>query len=96
MHIQALLFSLYFRILDDMEMYEKQTPFKLSDFIAMSNFLNLFLYKAVIGNLFGMYIYDFTYFPILIYIDSFSRYKNCFEQFQLTVQQTLQPFDASV
>lgn len=40
-----------------MEMYEKQNPFKLSDFVVMSNFLNVFLYKAVMGNLFGMYKY---------------------------------------
>ncbi|XP_072380057.1 ubiquitin-protein ligase E3B [Diabrotica undecimpunctata] len=42
----------YVTILDDMEMYEQQNPFKLSDFIVMSNFLNIFLYKAVLGNLF--------------------------------------------
>lgn len=34
-------------------MYEQQHPFKLSDFIVMSGFLNVFLYKAVLGNLFG-------------------------------------------
>lgn len=39
-----------------MEMYEQQHPFKLSDFITMSNFLNLFLYKGVLSNLFGLYI----------------------------------------
>lgn len=36
-----------------MEMYEQQNPFKLNDFIVMSSFLNMFLYKAVLGNLFG-------------------------------------------
>jgi len=41
------------RILDDMEMYEQQDPFKLTDFVAMSYFLNQFLYKAVLINLFG-------------------------------------------
>lgn len=45
----------HFSILDDLEMYEKQNPFKLTDFIVMSNFLNTFLYKAVMGNLFGKY-----------------------------------------
>lgn len=44
-----------FRILDDMEMYEQQNPFKLTDFILLSNFLNIFLYKVVLGNLFGEY-----------------------------------------
>lgn len=42
-------------ILDDLEMYEQQNPFKVSDFVVMSNFLNLFLYRAVLGNLFGKY-----------------------------------------
>lgn len=36
-----------------MEMYEQQEPFKLTDFILLSNFLNLFLYKVILGNLFG-------------------------------------------
>nr|XP_023030496.1 ubiquitin-protein ligase E3B [Leptinotarsa decemlineata] len=44
--------SHYVTILDDMEMYEQQNPFKLTDFVAMSNFFNIFLYKAVLGNLF--------------------------------------------
>ncbi|KAF2900658.1 hypothetical protein ILUMI_05537 [Ignelater luminosus] len=44
----------YITILDDMEMYEQQQPFKLSDFIALSNFLNVFLYNAVLGNLFDL------------------------------------------
>lgn len=34
-------------------MYEQQNPFKLTDFIVLSSFLNTFLYKAVLGNLFG-------------------------------------------
>ncbi|XP_060527674.1 ubiquitin-protein ligase E3B [Cylas formicarius] len=44
----------YVTLLDDMEMYEKQEPFRLCDFVAMSNFLNVFLYKAVLGNLFDI------------------------------------------
>lgn len=58
--VQKILYFLYFsRILDDVEMYEKQSPFKLSDFIVMSNFLNLFIYKAVVGNLLGNFIFLF-------------------------------------
>lgn len=38
-----------------MEMYEQQDPFKLTDFVTMSYFLNQFLYKAVLNNLFGNY-----------------------------------------
>jgi ubiquitin-protein ligase E3 B len=35
-------------------MYEQQNPFKLTDFIVLSTFLNTFLYKAVLGNLFDL------------------------------------------
>lgn len=60
--VQNTLYFLYFsRILDDVEMYEKQSPFKLSDFIVMSNFLNLFIYKAVVGNLLGKYIVLYSF-----------------------------------
>lgn len=48
-----LPFVLFQSILDDMEMYEQQNPFKLSDFAVLSTFLNTFLYKSVLGNLFG-------------------------------------------
>lgn len=48
------LFLIY-RILDDIEMYEQQNPFKLSNYVTMSNFLNHFLYKGILNNLFGMY-----------------------------------------
>jgi len=34
-------------------MYEQQTPFRLTDYVNMSSFLNYFLYKGVLGNLFG-------------------------------------------
>lgn len=44
----------YVTILDDMEMYEQQEPFKLTDFISMSYFLNQFLYKTVLNNLFDI------------------------------------------
>ncbi|KAG7307448.1 hypothetical protein JYU34_007643 [Plutella xylostella] len=44
----------YVTILDDMEMYEQQEPFKLVDFINMSQFLNLFVYKSIMGQLFDL------------------------------------------
>ncbi|XP_011307352.1 ubiquitin-protein ligase E3B [Fopius arisanus] len=44
----------YVTILDDMEMYEQQEPFKLQDFVTMGFFLNQFLYKGVLGNLFDV------------------------------------------
>jgi len=55
-----------FSILDDMEMYEHQDPFKLMDFIAMSYFLNQFLYKAVLTNLFGKSISVYFFVKSLI------------------------------
>ncbi|KAH1003133.1 ubiquitin-protein ligase E3B isoform X1 [Dendroctonus ponderosae] len=44
----------YVTLLDDIEMYEKQRLFRLGDFVALSHFLNVFLYKAVLGNLFDI------------------------------------------
>ncbi|XP_013180712.1 PREDICTED: ubiquitin-protein ligase E3B isoform X1 [Papilio xuthus] len=44
----------YVTILDDMEMYEQQDPFKLEDFIVMSQFLNMFVYKSIMGQLFDL------------------------------------------
>lgn len=40
-------------ILDDIEMYEQQTPFELSDFVGLSYFLNNFLFRAIQENIFG-------------------------------------------
>lgn len=34
-------------LLDDVEMYEKQTPFALAHYAAMSTFVNNFLYRAI-------------------------------------------------
>ncbi|KAK6625595.1 hypothetical protein RUM43_005894 [Polyplax serrata] len=42
----------YVTILDDLEMFNQQKPFRLTDFVAMSSFLNNFLYKALLQNLF--------------------------------------------
>lgn len=44
----------YVTILDDMEMYEQQNPFKLQDFVNMSQFLNMFVYKSIMGQLFDL------------------------------------------
>uniref|UniRef100_A0A182Y2X1 Ubiquitin-protein ligase E3B n=1 Tax=Anopheles stephensi TaxID=30069 RepID=A0A182Y2X1_ANOST len=37
----------YVTILDDLEMYEQQTPFTLNDYIVLSHFLNTFLYRTI-------------------------------------------------
>ncbi|KAF4523556.1 hypothetical protein B566_EDAN012004 [Ephemera danica] len=42
----------YVTILDDIEMYEQQNPFKLEDFVFMSDFLNQFLYRGLLDELF--------------------------------------------
>lgn len=34
-------------------MYEQQTPFELVDYVALSSFLNNFLYKAIQDSIFG-------------------------------------------
>lgn len=47
-----------------MEMYEQQEPFKLCDFVTISYFLNQFLYKAVLNNLFGAY---YNLYSIIFY-----------------------------
>lgn len=44
----------YVTILDDLEMYEQQKPFRLTDYVNMSTFLNHFLYKGILGNLFDV------------------------------------------
>ncbi len=43
----------YVTILDDMEMYDQQDPFKLSDYVTLSNFLNMFLYRSIYNQLIG-------------------------------------------
>jgi ubiquitin-protein ligase E3 B len=34
-------------LLDDVEMYEKQTPFPLATYVTLSSFVNNFLYRAI-------------------------------------------------
>ncbi|XP_037044995.1 ubiquitin-protein ligase E3B [Bradysia coprophila] len=46
------LMTHYVTILDDIEMYEQQTPFELADYIGLSYFLNNFLFKAIQDNIF--------------------------------------------
>lgn len=45
------------RTLDDMEMYEQRRMFTLEDYIKMSKFLNLFVYKVTWNNLIGKAIF---------------------------------------
>lgn len=56
-----------------MEMYEKQDPFKLQDFVNMSLFLNMFIYKSIIGQLFGKLYAPKTTFYDLMKIKTFNN-----------------------
>lgn len=42
-------------ILDDVEMYEQQPVFHTNDFIQLTGFLNTFLYKGIINEIFRKY-----------------------------------------
>ncbi|XP_055603110.1 ubiquitin-protein ligase E3B [Uranotaenia lowii] len=44
----------YVTILDDLEMYEQQSPFSLNDYIALSHFLNTFLYRTIQDQIFDI------------------------------------------
>ncbi|XP_062543372.1 ubiquitin-protein ligase E3B [Armigeres subalbatus] len=44
----------YVTILDDLEMYEQQNPFTLNDYIALSHFLNTFLYRTIQDQIFDI------------------------------------------
>lgn len=44
---------MFARVLDDIEMYEEQKPFTLSEFCAVSAFLNNFVFKAIWTGLVG-------------------------------------------
>ncbi len=43
----------FYRILDDIEMYEKSKPFSLENLVAISNFLNYFIFRTIWNNLIG-------------------------------------------
>lgn len=44
---------MYYRILDDIEVYEEQTSFKIEELITISSFLNTFVYKMVWDGILG-------------------------------------------
>lgn len=58
-NIFPFFFVIICSILDDIEMYEQQTPFQMTDYIGLSYFLNNFLYKAIQANSFGKMIFQF-------------------------------------
>lgn len=45
--------SMRYRILDDIEVYEEQTSFKIEELITISSFLNTFVYKMVWDGILG-------------------------------------------
>lgn len=42
-----------YRILDDIEVYEEQTSFKIEELITISSFLNTFVYKMIWDGILG-------------------------------------------
>lgn len=45
-----------YRILDDIEVYEEQTSFKIEELITISSFLNTFVYKMIWDGILGEYV----------------------------------------
>jgi len=46
---------LFYRTLDDMEMYEKEKLFRLQDYVKISEFLNSFVFRVIWNNLIGKF-----------------------------------------
>lgn len=53
--------SIFYRILDDIEVYEEQTSFKIEELITISSFLNTFVYKMIWDGILGEYV-TFEYY----------------------------------
>ena len=51
--VAVTLLSLCCRTLDDMEMYEQQQVFSMKDYLKMSEFLNLFVFRVIWNSLIG-------------------------------------------
>lgn len=45
--------SICYRILDDIEVYEEQTSFKIEELLTISSFLNTFVYKMIWDGILG-------------------------------------------
>lgn len=45
--------SMCYRILDDIEVYEEQTSFKIEELVTISSFLNTFVYKMIWDGILG-------------------------------------------
>lgn len=50
------LLWIFYRILDDIEVYEEQTSFKIEELITISSFLNTFVYKMIWDGILGEYV----------------------------------------
>lgn len=68
MKLRTLISIIYFSILDDIEMYEQQKPFVMRDYILMSSFLNIFLYKGISQNLFSEKLFLFLFLKNVYFI----------------------------
>lgn len=47
-----------YRILDDIEVYEEQTSFKIEELITISSFLNTFVYKMIWDGILGECVFS--------------------------------------
>lgn len=52
---------LCYRILDDIEVYEEQTSFKIEELITISSFLNTFVYKMIWDGILGAWALLFNF-----------------------------------
>jgi len=48
-----LFCDLYYRILDDIEVYEEQISFKMEELVTISSFLNTFVFKMIWDGILG-------------------------------------------
>jgi hypothetical protein len=51
--VNICMFICFCRTLDDMEMYDQQQVFSMQDYVRMSEFLNLFVFRVIWNNLIG-------------------------------------------
>lgn len=54
-------FFLFYRILDDIEVYEEQISFKIEELITISYFLNTFVFKMIWDGILGEWVTSPSY-----------------------------------
>ena len=51
--LKVMQFCMCSRILDDIEVYEEQTSFKIEELLTISSFLNTFVFKMIWDGILG-------------------------------------------